>query len=1329
MADERVGIVLSIEGGDVVIRTMREALQLKGELLDNKNVSIFNADKARSEIIRVNNELKNYLATRNRLINEGKNKAGNAEWDANEKAIRNARSELQGYTIDLNNANKEIKMISDGVKNLEGQMSSLAQSAEVFANAFSKVGELSALTHDLASSIGSAFSGMSDLFSTNFINVVGQRLTEMLTDAFVGHGQQVMSRADILNTFTDYMELTGVTATQAEEALDRVDQSIRGLPIGLDESAQRLRRYQMFMGDIDRATNVTIGLQKAITAGGANESMKRMAYYQIDRLLSAGDLSTQRQWYSLITGLGVSMRFLADAMEVGDISAGQLASGLATGVYSADQLLDALARLGEGSSKSAQGLERALEIYKGTYESWWSNIQFAMVRGATNMLNAMSDVFEESTGKGIVGYMKDVRDGLNEMYSGISRWIRSNPDLFGNTIDSVTRLLGAVQSLQFGTFGTKVLENIAKGIDLLTISLGKLPGEQIAEFAAFATTLAGPIGKVFGVVGQKLPQMLGVFERFKDFEWEYFIDSLIKMTGAMAKIVEVFLDLFSDKVLGNVMAFGLVFGKPVAGLLNSIGRALSTIAIASGGAIAPLSGLTTAMSGLAASFSFALPIIGAVAAALATLGAIQGYLSNNPPTTPLGNMLAAAFAGPSYAIYKGTGYDYVGAAVLGGPIGLQKVRTKRREDALAGSYADLGYENISSLIEVSNENRKASESAIESSKQAINQIEVQEERAKSLISTIRELNSAERLNADQKKEMLTAVTELNSLYDNWSIGIDNATGKLDDSSVATIHNAEALQKMARVSAEESLLDSTTTALVAAETQRKILGQERQDLIESNKSLFYKKAYREIAELEKELGDASTWNQARQEGTWYRLSDEARGQIDNWDEYLNDYIAYKKVIGEIDDEISVLDKDIAHYESTTKTLAKTISEHIEQTKKQVGALAALEEGYEALKLAAKEAFEEQDVGFDKLEEKEAMAMADIIANAEARLKQIQDRTANANTLEDYLTPERFEEYIEELGEDYDLSSFEGLGDINKENFFSNLWAGKYGDPSSLAQTIADGIRSGDHGQVKDAIMTLIEQYIAEEIWQEAQARTQENAAQVTEGFAEMLDGMIMRMSEAEDEAEAAAIRVANAAEIGQYLEKHRPEAEAAAALLAQAVEAGLISREDAIILAAKNIGEEAAAALKAALSNISVDVNVSLRPHIDTGSYRPSGFSGFTALPKSTGGPIYAANGRLVSWIPKGTDTVPAMLTPGEFVHNRNAVKMFGLPFMEAVNGLNIDGALRSLLSMKNIVPGLATGGSVTNNYSRDNHATVNQTIISNNQNYSQRVALRALGRL
>jgi TP901 family phage tail tape measure protein len=55
-----------------------------------------------------------------------------------------------------------------------------------------------------------------------------------------------------------------------------------------------------------------------------------------------------------------------------------------------------------------------------------------------------------------------------------------------------------------------------------------------------------------------------------------------------------------------------------------------------------------------------------------------------------------------------------------------------------------------------------------------------------------------------------------------------------------------------------------------------------------------------------------------------------------------------------------------------------------------------------------------------------------------------------------------------------------------------------------------------------------------------------------------------------------------------------------------------------------------------------------------------------AITASRGGLIYAAEGQMIDFKPKGTDTVPAMLSPGEFVINAKSTAQ-NLPLLEAIN--------------------------------------------------------------
>ena len=76
---------------------------------------------------------------------------------------------------------------------------------------------------------------------------------------------------------------------------------------------------------------------------------------------------------------------------------------------------------------------------------------------------------------------------------------------------------------------------------------------------------------------------------------------------------------------------------------------------------------------------------------------------------------------------------------------------------------------------------------------------------------------------------------------------------------------------------------------------------------------------------------------------------------------------------------------------------------------------------------------------------------------------------------------------------------------------------------------------------------------------------------------------------------------------------------------------------------------------------------------------------------ATGGLIYASGGSYVNFAPRGTDTVPAMLTPGEFVINRDSSAKYR-PVLEAINSGNYNRG--------GIVNYLNNGGLISPNYYR-----------------------------
>lgn len=96
-------------------------------------------------------------------------------------------------------------------------------------------------------------------------------------------------------------------------------------------------------------------------------------------------------------------------------------------------------------------------------------------------------------------------------------------------------------------------------------------------------------------------------------------------------------------------------------------------------------------------------------------------------------------------------------------------------------------------------------------------------------------------------------------------------------------------------------------------------------------------------------------------------------------------------------------------------------------------------------------------------------------------------------------------------------------------------------------------------------------------------------------------------------------------------------------------------------------------------------------------------------------PLYRASGGSI-FKPKGSDTVPAMLTPGEWVMRRSAVNAFGQRFMDRINNMDIRGAMKELSARAGHIASVNRG--VTNYITNNNNQSVTQNINTNNPNFA-----------
>lgn len=1380
VAADRYELRIDAPGLNETVRTVRELEGALGRLRNLRFAQTTEFNRLQREITNTRREMDRLEQV---LNGGGGTDAQRSRYEERARHLEDLKRQAADARNNIRDLGSAITENSRNLREWEDEIRGSVSALENLATALSMAGKASEWTKSFADSIGDNFSKMSKIFGINAFDTVKSRLTEMATESFVGDMGKIVSRYDIMSTFTKYMNLAGVESDEAADALQRVNDAILGLPIGLDEAAQRLRRYQMFLGDINKATNLTIGLQNAVNAGGANAQMKNYAFFQIDRLLSVGRLNTSRQWNSLIQGLGVSMRYVAEEMGLGYENVNQFAQGLADGSISSNDFLDALMRLGEGTSEAAKRLNAALEIYKGTIESWLSNLSYAAVRGGENVLKALELTLSQSTGKGITGYLKDFRDAINNVYSGIGTWIKNNPESLTKGLDAFNRLFDAVSRFSASNVAVAVFDNLARGVDMISNALNKLPKEEVEQFFAFATTLAGPLATVFAKVSEGAGVMLGVFQRFKDFDFEGLLDKIMRNVEMMAVVVEKLLSVLSDDALGDLIAFGLVWGKPVANVFATISKAVATLASHLGYLAVQSAAVRDVLVSIGGDFVAALPAVGLFGAALAAVLLRVGEVAEK--TRELKKDISDDLSS------LGIGSDISGAQ---------------------NTFDTYDATKESNKVELSSEIGKAEEL----------------KRLYGELASVKERVNAGKITVDEGlEEQAVILMKLESIYPGLDHAFDENTGFIEGNSEALRKNgdavAENMRKRAEAAAAQKNFDAAVAAeqkarydLDSAEKKQQKLRKERRDLQDQIAKLTkaqeeyetyepeYEKKAEEIAKLRTRFNeyDSQIKNNASDISFYNEKLKEAQ----------EEQKAFAKAVEETGDELDEAGNSAQDYANKTEEaladMRKAYDELHESSQKTIDKLFPRTGTYEKQKTigvgtpdqvgtinaevkSQLDAAEQLDKNMDEIDRfllanqgyqgglgdyyQQLLTEGDVqrIQGLAEKIRQANDGSEQAlkdlDTLDTNLR--ELEKKKFELVNEIDFASLmDDLGVRGTLEYLRDNGIPLENVPQEYIEQLAQKLAE-EKSRVRKEALKLSKKdefYATEEGEKEAgwlppegqlvseseKKRAVEELKRVQQ---EIQEEAAASLAEDEDKSLVGGLNASKDL-INELIDTNFPSLEEAIGGIAEnetvlttAVENVRSTTHTAIfdviraledlmlkitgvrlraqtefplvvteINGVKKAVEELISKLEELVGRSWVFNVLGLFPAIPGGGGGQGPFSTGGFVDKTGKAKYFASGGLLGLFQPRGTDTIPAMLTPGEYVVRRGAVDQLGVPFLQRLNRMDIAGALDNL--MHRFYRPSSAAYSVVNN-SADNRAyNVNVYNYQSSEDYTYRVA-------
>ena len=1267
--------------------------------------------------------------------------------DAVNKELAELEAEKRELTEKNKDINMDVKVNTEGIRLAKGELQELERTAYSIRDVIGGIG-------DAFSTIGGGLQSIGGIFNTDILGYMKQYASWFATDKIIGNWQDAANRFDIMNTFKPYMNVMGISNKKAEKSLARINEEIQGLPVGLDEAAFQTRRYTMFLGgDVKKATNLVAGLNKALIAGGAPASMRNYAVYEVERLLASGKLNTARQWMALINGLGISTKFLKDAMGLKKMPLKDFISEVTStdGAISGKQFLSGIMNLADDKE-----LQKAIDIYKSTLESGMSNLQFAITRGKEGIFQALNDMFIDTKGMNISDYLYEGRDFLNRAFGGVANWIRDNPELIERGLDRIEGIFKRAEKFNWGKLGSSIMGSVEKLFDIVTWVYDHVPEEAITGFITFATVWATPLGKGFSLLGSifntlsrfpPMPNFGGLLRGFKGFgrlmpvmktSLKDIGKGFLGASAFVGVIAEIGLVIYEFAKVGEVISKSDFsgFNKNIGPLTHFVGQ----VGILAGAMVGLFTALTTSGIGgvavaggelLTAGFAGVMGLIGGVLNDFVTLAnnIANMDLPTNHQLDRL-NEVIGSLAGtfgtnlqnvsiPTWKIDGlSKGLDFV--KDLSGTmdsfkkiesVSINKTVVGDRINDIIGIFKDFSKEMATPELTAfdSGDNLKI----VSNMRDTIEKIN----ESVGLLNEIDEQMNETKTGKKGKKEQVpidfTAIK-------NRVVGMLNNMKAI----VKIVDNNESLFKTWHDKKHDEMLPDIVDSWNRIMENTNKLGETlkgSKTSIPSFKKFNYTAVFYNIKVLLTQI--TSLMDEISPDDINIH---EANEEADKWDAVARKIGNYKNILKSLNDLAVELQKDMDAFTfvnyKTSQGKSTFLGDAINNINTMIKKLNEIEFGTIMTQLFDGNNINAQGM-MDKMQALNvAVQSFYTIAMNLKNMKDILSEILDGEILTDFSSfasgisttitglPEMDDalEKAELLKQSVDhvneiISSVSAMGDpleqltSEKDSVVSKLKSFL----DSLQKIISGGGKEG--GEENTSNMSA---FVAQ-ISQLKDALSQLSVVDFTQLTTSLqtckteVDNIKKAFSDMKKAADDAGTAVSN---LKGKLDEMANAASGQASLISP------------LISVIGNVGSVASIAaghvssLSSAISGLkSKTITLTVNRQV-TGPLIP-GLPGFTF---HTGGKVaYLARGGN-PFKPKGTDTVPAMLTPGEWVINKKAVNKFGDSFMRRVNAMDIPGAMNALMSRTS----WNTNSNVsytTNNY---NNQTVNQTFLGNKDSKS-----------
>lgn len=506
-------------------------------------VEILGLDEARKEMESFEHDLKSLNGFKVRI--DAQNRLGELRKEA--AALRSEMARLKTEQSKTTKGSAEWKQFANDMNNVRSRMAAVNAEIGRIRTGLNSVKSLRTVFNQISSSVAHMGSAMQS--AGNAISRLMTPLRMLGTGAMLGAGFKAMNtvseglsagfqRYDIMHKYPRMMKQFETANYSAEKSIKDLEQSVLGLPTGLDEMVNLSQRFTMTIGDMKKGTDLAIAANNAFLASMSTDTQKYQGMMQLQDVLGGKKLNA-REWQSLANSMMPAIRMMGEDLGKSGKELKEWVSNVQQGKISNEEFIKALKKTGTGMGKAAQMAEQS----KDTWEAFASNTRIAFSRLTVGVIESMDEIVKVATG----GKTKSLNmlltetliPGINNLSESVKGWIKAHPkeitDFFRDlkSIDWAGLAKGFAEGI--GSFA-KLAQGIAKslsGKDLSKIGriifdlnvlgnglliVGGLFKGMRGVIATIGTVGAG-LGRALGAAGfaGASSKLLGFLNFFKNF--------------------------------------------------------------------------------------------------------------------------------------------------------------------------------------------------------------------------------------------------------------------------------------------------------------------------------------------------------------------------------------------------------------------------------------------------------------------------------------------------------------------------------------------------------------------------------------------------------------------------------------------------------------------------------------------------------------------------------------------------------------------------------------------------------------------------------------------